>query len=229
MISNNLLVDIGEDTSNHMTYSEGSGYTVPQCWASTAKASMDCSFTPSYAFLGNALADGYANTQTQSGEPGAPLAGFYAGTDASNTIRTESSVALRTAAIGFRNIAAGDFRLTYNSNYAGNAHPGTDGYPAGADLDGITQAQGTILNLRALSITTSGATLHFQAPDPGAACYIKIGTGANITAYKTTPADTTANRLRSMAVTGLGAVTEYTAVAMCSGASNTPSVTFWTK
>jgi hypothetical protein len=149
--------------------------------------------------------------------------------DASNTVRTESTAALRNAALGFRNLSAGDFRFTAASSYAGNSHPGADGYPPGADLDAITQVQGIISNLRALAITATGATFHFQAPDAGTACYIKTGSGADLTTYTTTSPDTAATRLRSIAVSGLHAGTSYRALAMCSGASNTPAVTFTTK
>jgi hypothetical protein len=228
-----MFVSIGQDAAKNIIYSDGLtenglNAAVPSCYNLSGKAAMDCSFTPSYSFLGNVLAAGYTNTRSNAGDSVATMGGAFSGVNASNTVRTESTVAERVAAIGFRNPASGDFRLTYNSNYAGNAYPGADGYPAGADLDAIDQAQGTILNLRALSVTATGAVLYFEAPDPGAACYIKTGFGENLATYATTPADTTANRLRSIAVTGLSGGMQYTAFAMCAGASNTPSVNFVT-
>jgi hypothetical protein len=232
-ITNNMFVNIGQDLNRNIIYSEGNTANgilaaSPSCYNLSGKAAMDCSLTPGYSFLGNVMAAGYTNSQSNTGDSPALMGGAYSGVDPSNSVRAESTVAARVAAMGFRNPASGDLRLTYNSNYAGNAQPGTDGRPMGADLDAADQAQGKILNLRALSITSTGAVLYFEAPDAGAACYIKTGIGGDLTTYATTPADTTANRLRSIAVSGLHWGTQYLAYAMCAGASNTPSVSFAT-
>jgi hypothetical protein len=229
-IRNNVAVNVGEDKPNHMFVVEGSGGTTPQCWFDVGKAAMDCSLTPNYSFINNALGAGFTNSQAQTGNSSATMAGAYTSVDASNTVLSQSTVAARIAAMGWRAMASGDFRFNVASTFAGNTHPAADGYPVGADLDAIDRAQGHISNLRSLLITSSGATIYFQAPDAGAACYAKVvpSGASDLTTASTFGPDTAQSLLRSIALTGLSTATAYDAYAMCSGATNAPSVTFTT-
>jgi hypothetical protein len=235
-ITNNIF-NVGQDGGHNIFFTDGitvkgaPTQSVPGCESASGYSMLTCIFTPTFTLAGNVLVAGYTNTQAGTGDGDGTMGGAFSSAPASNTVRTESTVAARVAAIGFRNSAIANFRLTATSNYAGTAHPGTDGLPAGADLDAIDQHQGKILNLRALGISSSGVTLDFDSPDAGASCYIKTiaGTGTNLTGAVTTAADTTANRLRSITVTGLSTATVYKSVAMCANASNTPSVTFSTR
>jgi hypothetical protein len=233
-ITNNLFIDIGQDATKNIISSDGLttqglNHAIPSCYGLTGKLAMDCSFTPSYNFLGNVLSVGYTNTQAGTGEPIDPtMGGAYTGTDASNTVRVESTVALRNAAIGFQSVSAGNYRFSRLSPYLGNTHPATDSTPIGVNQDALDQAQGTIYNLRPLLVTSSGATLYMTVPDAGASCWIRYGTGADLTVYAQTDVDTTASRYRAISVTGLSPSTQYTFYGECAKASNTPSVTFST-
>jgi len=104
------------------------------------------------------------------------------------------------AAVGFADTTALDYRLKFSSTYAPNG--------AGADPDVIKAAYGTVYNLRALSITSSGATVYYTAPDATNACTVEYGTSAT-PGTGTRVTDTATSRFRSKAITGLTTGTLY--------------------
>lgn len=104
------------------------------------------------------------------------------------------------AAVGFVDADALDYRLKFSSTYAPNG--------VGADPDVIKAAYGTVYNLRALSITSSGATVAYTAPDATNACTVEYGTSAT-PGTGTRVTDTPTSRFRSKALTGLTTGTLY--------------------
>ena len=88
----------------------------------------------------------------------------------------------------------------YRSAYAPNG--------AGADPDVIKAAYGEVYNLRTLSITSTGATVYYTAPDATNACSVEYGTSAT-PGTGTRVTDTATSRFRSKALTGLSTGTLY--------------------
>lgn len=121
----------------------------------------------------------------------------------------------RASAIGFRSITNADYGLKVSSSYMAGAHLATDGGDLGANTDAIRTSQGTIYNLRALSITSSAATIYFTAPSASTACYV----GKDQAAFSVATADTTASRIRSVALSGLASGTTYAYIVGCSGSA----------
>lgn len=105
-----------------------------------------------------------------------------------------------TAAVGFVDTSADDYRLKFSSTYAPNG--------VGADVDVIRAAYGEVYNLRALSITSTGATVYYTAPDATNTCTVEYGTSAT-PGTGTRVTDTPTSRFRSKALTGLTTGTLY--------------------
>lgn len=104
------------------------------------------------------------------------------------------------AAVGFFDTTNLDYRLKYSSTYAPSG--------AGANPDVIKAAYGEVYNLRTLSITGTGATVYYTAPDTSNSCTVEYGTSATAgTGSRVT--DTTGSRFRSKALTGLSGSTTY--------------------
>lgn len=104
------------------------------------------------------------------------------------------------AAIGFIDTSVSDYRLKYSSDHAAAG--------AAADIDEINAAYGEPYNLRALSITSSGATVAYTAPDATTSCTIEYGTSVTAgTGSRVT--DTPTSRFRTKALTGLSSATTY--------------------
>jgi len=121
------------------------------------------------------------------------------------------------AAVGFVDTSTLDYRLKFSSTYAPNG--------AGADPDVIKAAYGEVYNLRALSITSSGATVYYTAPTSTENCVVEYGTSATPgTGSRVT--DSTGSRFRSKALTGLTTGTAYYARVYC---SQMASVSFTTQ
>lgn len=129
---------------------------------------------------------------------------YCAGTNSAND-GTESANA-RLTHVAMRDTAAANYRLRMNSPFAPLG--------VGADLDAIDAARGLTSNLRVLSITSSGATVAYMAPNT-AACTVEYGTS---TAPGTgdrvvdTPAG---SRFRALALTGLTGATTYYYRVLC--------------
>lgn len=103
---------------------------------------------------------------------------------------------------------------------------GFDGNDAGPDFNAFDIAQGYLSNQRVLSITSSGATVYWQAPDNSNACTIEYGTSATPNTG-TRVTDTPTSRFRSKALTGLTTGTLYYYRIFCS-ARNMVSGSFTT-
>lgn len=104
------------------------------------------------------------------------------------------------AATGFAGAATFDYRLKFSSTYAPTG--------AGADVDVIRAAYGEVYNLRALSITGTGATVAYTAPDTTSACTVEYGTSSTA-GTGTRVTDSTGSRFRTKALTGLTGGTLY--------------------
>lgn len=92
------------------------------------------------------------------------------------------------------------FRLKQSSSWAS--------YDLGADYDSILQKNGTTLELRALNVTSSAATLAYIAPTASESCVVEYGTNS---AYGTGTrvSDSSGNRFRTVNLTGLSSATTY--------------------
>ncbi len=111
------------------------------------------------------------------------------------------------ADVGFANTAVNDYRLKFSSTYAPTG--------AGADIDSIRATYGEVYNLRALSITSTAATVYYTAPDATNACTVEYGTSATPgTGSRVT--DSTGSRFRTKALTGLASGTGYHFRVYCS-------------
>jgi hypothetical protein len=111
------------------------------------------------------------------------------------------------AAVQFADTTTLDYRLKFSSTYAPNG--------VGADVDAIRAAYGEVYNLRALSITSSGATVYYTAPDATTACTVEYGTSATA-GTGTRVTDSTGSRFRTKALTGLASGTAYSFRVYCS-------------
>ena len=149
-----------------------------------------------YDFTNNAIVGGQAG-YTASYQPVYPTGNLWPGDTASGI-----------AALSFTDTSASNYRLKFSSSYAP--------LNVGADQDVIRAATGESYNLRALSITSSGATVYWTAPDATTACTIEYGTSATYgTGARVT--DTPTSRFRSKALTGLTTGTLYYFRTMCAG------------
>jgi hypothetical protein len=165
-----------------------------------------CSVSAPYYFIGRVTTGG-GTTGLNAGWPstgGYSVTGnvFYdAGGGLTGTgYPTGSYWPASLAAVGFADNSALDYRLKYSSTYAPTG--------AGADVDAIRAAYGEVYNLRALSITSSGATVAYTAPDATTACTVEYGTSATA-GTGTRVTDSTGSRFRTKALTGLTGTTLY--------------------
>jgi hypothetical protein len=120
--------------------------------------------------------------------------------------------------VGFVDTSTLDYRLKFSSTYAPNG--------AGADPDVIKAAYGEVYNLRALSITSSGATVAYTAPVADTACVVEYGTSATAGTGTRVTDTPSGSRFRTKALTGLTTGTAYYARVYC---SQMASVSFTTQ
>jgi hypothetical protein len=113
----------------------------------------------------------------------------------------------------YRCITCGDeaaFRPLYSGKFAAASSTarGYNGKDAGPDFDALDAALGLTYNLRHYSVTSSGATVAYMAPDT-TACTVEYGTSATaLTGSRTT--DTPAgSRFRTVSLSGLTTATTY--------------------
>lgn len=76
-----------------------------------------------------------------------------------------SSIAGRTAQIGWFNTSTANFRLAARSPYISGSKTAIDGQDVGANMDVLEAHQGKVSNVRVLAPTSSSATVAFYAPD----------------------------------------------------------------
>jgi len=108
------------------------------------------------------------------------------------------------------------WRPLYNSKFSGSSSVarGVDGRSAGPDFGQFDIDQGILYNLRALSVTSSSATVYWTAPDATTACTLEYGTSS-------TPGtgvrvlDTPSSRFRSVSLSGLSPATLYYSRVYC--------------
>lgn len=175
---------------------------------SSAKTKLDkCAVAgtvTNYTFLRNVIVGGTVG-DTATYTPAYPSGNLWPGDTTTGA-----------TAIGFIDSTTYNYRLKYSSTYAP--------YGSGANLDSIRAAQGEIYNLRALSITSSGATLAYTTPDSTSACTIEYGTSSTPgTGSRVT--DTTGSRFRTKALTGLTTNTVYYYRIYCSQMSSSSFTT----
>lgn len=167
--NNNMFIATGQDATHNIVAVDGltafgQQAAVPNCYNKTGIDAMTCSWTPNYQFLGNGLAAGYTNTQTQSGSGSATMSGAYSTANASNVLRTEGTVAARIAAVKWFD-STSNHRLRYDSPYNSAAAVTTDKLDGGADIDALEAAQGKVSNVRAHDVASTSAVIGFLAPD----------------------------------------------------------------
>ena len=174
-----------------------------EMWNNVASA---CSVSAPYYFLGRVTTGG-GTTGLNSGWPATTgysvtnNANYDAGGGLTGTGYPSGNFwPASLTAVGFVDTSALDYRLRFGSTYAPNG--------VGADPDVIKAAYGEVDNLRALSITSTGATVYYTAPDATNACTVEYGTSAT-PGTGTRVTDTATSRFRSKALTGLSAGTPY--------------------
>jgi hypothetical protein len=152
-------------------------------------------------------------------------------------ITAPATKAGRTAAVGWADAPAHDFRLLSTSNYA-LATKSTDGKPLGVDVFELDRQRGVISNLHAINTQAAGvggcagaggtycATVIAVVPDKGAACRATYGPrGSGETSWTVSSADVSTSDSRAFAVQGLAAAT-YDYRVRCAGAPPSASMTF---
>lgn len=82
------------------------------------------------------------------------------------------------------------------------------GAAIGAYVSGVNAASRAVGNLRALSVTSSAATIYWTAPDATTPCTVEYGTSAT-PSTGTRVTDTPSSRFRSRAISGLASSTLY--------------------
>jgi hypothetical protein len=210
-ITNNILFYTG-----NMQAIRGENVS-PGCGGLSDKALMDCAFTsgpghPDYVFSNNVIVPSW----TDSTNPTSTIPRFTV-TDAfpsslKNVVPNGNSMTAILGNIKFAKANATgtyqdlDLRLAAQSPYLATS---LDGTQAGANMELLQQAQARILQLRALNVTSTTATLAAFVPETGAKCYVGYGTNEAAGTWTWTPADTTASRERNFAITGLTPGTRY--------------------
>lgn len=192
---------------------------------------------PSYVFSGNALIPWYSDAVTPAGiVSAATQCANFGGTLSGGScvggilayIATGANVEANSTAMKLFDAGAGDLRKRIDSPFISGAGLSVSGLGIGADWDENRRQRGEIYNVRALDISSSGASIHFTAPDPGAACYVGYGTSADRSTWVWTPANTTNDRPRGIALTGLNSETLYRYTTACDGTAQTDPKTFTT-
>lgn len=221
-IANNILWMNNDDGSYGMGNEFPGSWANPNC-TSIAKSGMDCAWksgaTAEYTFAKNLLVPYWTNSQAQTGLVNeSTVSTNYSGLDP--FIATGASVEARLAHIGF--FDESDLRMRADSPYLS---VGTDGLQIGADIDALEAAQGKVKNVRVLSITSSGATVYFTAPD-STGCSVDRSTSSNFATF-TRVANAGGARVQSVALSGLSSGTTYYARVNC--AREQPTVSFRTQ
>jgi hypothetical protein len=162
-------------------------------------------FPDLFTWSSNVLLAGYTDSQNSSGDISASAtATGYSGL--TNTyVPSASTYNARLASMQYWN-SNSNFRLGVSSPYLVSA---TDNTNVGVNMDTLEDAQGLVKNVRALSITSSGFTAAFHAPDPSTSCYVGYGTGTDPTAWRRTSPNISASQERSITVSGLTTKTVY--------------------
>jgi hypothetical protein len=121
-----------------------------------------------------------------------------------------------------------DLRLHWDSSGISGASPrlATDGLDMGPDMDALNAAQGQVLNARVRpnTITTTGASISFYAPDTWG-CPVDYSTSPTLSTF-TRVANAGGSRFQDVAITGLTTGTTYYARIQC--AIQQPVVSFAT-
>jgi hypothetical protein len=185
LFAGNVIVPGSQNNDQYATWDTS-------CYVSTGAA---CN-------ISNAERDSFWGTGTSTG--GNARMGSYAFTGT-----TPDS---RLAEIQLLNHTGGNFRVKETATSPAGASQwvasqSTDGKAAGADQDQIEISRRLIKGLRARSLGTTTATISFTAPVASEACYVTYGS--------TRVTDSTASRLRNVALTGLTTGTVYSAYVTC--------------
>jgi hypothetical protein len=88
-----------------------------------------------------------------------------------------STLAGRTAQIGWFSTSAANFRLAANSPYISGGKTSIDGLDVGVNMDQLEQHQGKVSNVRVMAKTSTSATIGFYGPD-SFACGVDWGNSA---------------------------------------------------
>lgn len=169
-----------------------------------------------YSFNGNARMRGITGG-IDDGEA-------YPGTNYSSQTPSDFSSAIYQCSVCGDEAA---FRPIYNQKFAAASSTarGANGNDNGPDYDAFDVAQGGMRNQRALSVTSTTASIYWTAPDATTVATIEFGTSAT-PGTGTRVTDTPTSRFRSKGLTGLsGGTTYYYRVymgGMVSGSFTTP-------
>jgi len=98
-----------------------------------------------------------------------------------------------------------NFRLNYQSPFISGANVTTDGLDVGVDQDALDAAQGKVSNVHAFSLSSTGATIGFLAPDAFACAVDYDTTGAFTPGAFTRVAGSGGQRVQNVAISGLTA------------------------
>lgn len=153
------------------------GDAVPNCGSLQDKAFLDCIYTSgpghtSYQFSGNVIYPGFGPSYNYPGTGRVDpnwLSGQFAGL-ANNTIASYGSdVKSLIDSLGFFDATAGDYRLKASSPLLSGARMlqsvTTDRKNAGADMNELMAAMGTVQGAGVSMITPTSAVIQFVAPD----------------------------------------------------------------
>ncbi len=189
----------------------------PGCGFITDKALMDCAFTngpgnPAYKFSNNVIVPSWADSTIPTGSVLTSTVQNAFPSPLKNLIPNGNSLSANLGIIRFSasntlgTYTGLDLRLSSQSPYLASS---TDGTQAGADLEKLQQAQSRIIQLRPLTVSSTGATIAAFVPRAGDACSVGYGTSNLAGSWTWTAPDTTNSRQRNIPITGLTSQTKY--------------------
>lgn len=169
---NNILV-VNDDNSYRGARYSDSTPTNPTD-VSNAKDSFDRRWMPSYTFANNGFLGAYLTGSTEMNQSQVDtVRTAYGALTSSGFWAAGASIAARQAAIVYRDMTAGNYRLRYNSPFF---RLGTTGGDLGANIDALEQAQGLVTGISGRLTAATTFDVSLTAPGSSSTCYAEIST-----------------------------------------------------
>jgi hypothetical protein len=207
-----------------VAFDDQCSYNLPAC-SGDGMALLN-TLTFDYRWANNSIITGWTTEAGTTEKSKTPITNaFTSGTDVYSQAEAD-------AAGIWANVAEDNFHPKPNSTHkSGGAKRASDGLDRGVDLVQLNREIGVItLGRDVLSITSSGATIPFVAPDAGSSCIVAYGEGTDPAAWTGRSSANTANTYaRSITLSDLSANTDYGYRVWCSGTYQSETRRFITK
>jgi len=184
--------------------------TYPSCTNTDGKVTIDCVWTGGYRFDNNVLMSNGTQGAVQTVWPNTLF--NYIPSTPSNYGATGFFHYVTPTEFVNGNVDHENFRLNSSGPYcSGCGSPASDGLDVGANIDQLEAAEGvvTLIGVPNSSITTTGATVVFIAPDSAGCSVDYSSTDSTLVNSFTRIADAGGARVRNIALTGLTTQTGY--------------------